>query len=213
MINIVLYRTRPAGTATNSEWQPCWKGGTTPMTTSPTLKLLTLTPLAMISPQKSRPKVNGNSTGLCRDICCAWRMVPNSTWPKPSKNRETAKIQYTCCWATLFPSLTGHEHIEWIDRRSFNAHQHFIVCHHGWRPSVASQYQIVNSVVWVSLPSNHFRWPSSLSWSRSRLVIGRRYVNSHVVGCGAVAGGKCAASNCPSHERVPRRRNWKWSKD
>lgn len=80
--------TRPSGTVTNSAWHPWRKGGTTPMTASPTFKSpLTLTPLATISPQKSRPSVNGNSMGTCSDKCCSWRTEPSSTWPKPSGNR------------------------------------------------------------------------------------------------------------------------------
>jgi len=68
----------------------------------------------------------------------------------------------------------------------------------------------------MSLPCYHFRRPSGISCGSFRLVmglfrlvVGRGYVDSHVVGGGATAGGERAASNRPSNERVPRRRDRK----
>lgn len=130
---------------------------------------------------------------------CAWTFSVLAGWCSTVLDRSPLKIVKREKWlyyiatsthtaGLLFSHqspLTSHENVKRVDGWSFDTHQHFMGLHHGRRPGVAGQHQIVDGAVWVNLPCNHFRRPSILGWCfRLLLVIGRGDVDRHVFGDG-----------------------------
>lgn len=101
-----------------------------------------------------------------------------------------------CCTRSL--GLTGHEGIERINGRRFDAYQHVLGSHHDGRPGVAGQHQIVDATVRMCLPRDHLGRPRSVGRDR----VGNN-VGGHVV---AEVRGRGERTVCgPRDHRVLRR--------